>query len=140
MLFHFTLYSQDNPFVYMHDGKFYQGCKEFYPVAINYGVWPTQDANDVFHISPTAAICHIESCDLDTTEDLSCGINSIAWEQELIGHLTMMDSLNFNMIRLLGFSIGYDPNPLPDQNPVLRSRTYYKQEYENTHCFILWMD
>ncbi len=136
ILFPFNSYSQDNPFVIMHDGKFYLGCEEFYPVAVNYGVWPTQATNDTFYISPTNVLCHYPEYCCDTIDITSCGINSVAWEQELIDHLTMMDSLNFNMIRLLGFSIGYrDDNPLWGE--VLQSRTYFKQTYENTHCFDL---
>ncbi len=85
----YNSYSQDNPFVYMHDDKFYLGCGEFYPVAVNYGVMPVRDINGNFQISPLHDLCRYSELYLSIIlTHIHVGLIQNEWEQELIDHFT----------------------------------------------------
>lgn len=131
ILFYLTVFffqlnvdAQNNSFVYMQDNKFYLNCDELYPVIVNYSVIPIQNTQYEFHASPTVDLCHPSGCEPFWR---SCGPNAAEWEAELIEHFTKMEELEFDMIRLFGFNLHYNPDFNQTEGEVLLSESSLQQ-------------
>ena len=128
-----TLFTQENPFIFMENNKFYHQCEEFYPVFVNYRVEITKDLQDDFHIAPYRYYCTPNDC---VPTWYSCGTNFNEWHDELKVHLEKIVDLKFNTIRLLGLGISYDDDYMNTGDEVLKSSDIYVQQQSDPNCYI----
>jgi hypothetical protein len=126
-----TLFTQENPFIFMENNKFYHQCEEFYPVVVNYPVAIIQDLQYDFHVAPARCYCTPNNCGPSW---YSCGINVNEWHDELKVHLEKIVDLKFNTIRLLGLKVSYDNNYMNTGDKVLKSSDIYIQQTD-PNCY-----
>lgn len=124
-----VLSCQENPYIYMQDDHFMQGCNEFYPRVNHYMVDIILDANGEYQISPDRHYCNSNN----SCSTLSCGENKDDWDAEIVEHLNTIVGMGFNTVRVVGLSVGSD---LPvDGQEVLVALGYYEQSASNPNCY-----
>lgn len=123
--------SQQNSFVYMKDGKFMLDSSEFYPLAISYSLDIIKDINNEFYISPASGYCQWGNCDKQNS-NFYCGTTILEWKAKIKKQLHKISEMGFNVVRVLGFGISYNP----EKDNTLVSN-YYREQQDplKLHCF-----
>ncbi|MCF8369111.1 MAG: T9SS type A sorting domain-containing protein [Bacteroidales bacterium] len=117
-----TALGQTEQYIYMDNGKFYEGCEQYYPKTSNYAVIMIEDLTNTFHVSPYNQYCYSSNYCSANAWDYSCGTDVNAWQDQLITHLQKIDSLGFNSVRIMGLPV------MVDEDENARTVRYYVQE------------
>ncbi len=120
--------AQNNPFITFNNNQFSYQCEPFYPMIVNYGVVCIQDNLDNYHISPSLGYCHPSFQE----PWWICGENSDQWKEEMIEHFIKIESLGFNMVRLIQL---VDLRIDADQN--VTTNKFYIQDQSNPQIYTL---
>ena len=118
-------------FIYMENGKFYQGCEPFYPMMMNYTLL-FEDSAGTYRITPPMNRCRDEGgCN-------SCGTTSLDYRAYIVSHLRTIEAMGFNVVRIVGLSMQYNEGSGPEPGSgTLCTNRYYKFREKgkgNPHC------
>jgi hypothetical protein len=93
--------SQNNPFIYVNDGKFMYQCNELYPEAVNYRVDIKYDSvSDDFYISPESQYCPW----ITEYNCFDCG-NPDNCIEKIHNDMEGIYNMGFNTVRVCGFTV-----------------------------------
>jgi hypothetical protein len=128
-----TSFSQSDSFVYLKDGKFMLDSSEYFPLAISYSLDIVKDINGNFFISPCGGYCKWGQCGKKNSR-FYCGTNILEWKSKIKKHIDKISEMGFNVIRVLGFGVSYNPDK--KNTNTLFSNYYHSQEDpDKLYCF-----
>ncbi|MCD4732197.1 MAG: hypothetical protein K8R74_16445 [Bacteroidales bacterium] len=128
-----TSYSQSNSFVYLEDGKFMLDSAEYFPLAVSYALDIVKDINNNFFISPHGGYCKWGNCGKENSK-FYCGTNISEWRNKIRIHIDKISEMGFNVVRVLGFGVSYNPDNR-NTNALLSKYYHAQKDPDKLYCF-----